>query len=234
MLSACGVAAQAAGLIERGLCFGDEQPSIVSSAPFCGDSDSTPALIPRRDLLAYRSVPRYARHPGLDRPPAVPRAGERIPRWCLPRPSAEQAIDRRPTALANDGGGACSASVGSVGGCLRYWARWSRAAASDRCRNGRRGAVGLPCRCTLGRVAKETERRRPAAHAPGRTRSAARRGAAIGRSRTIPSSRGCRRIPSGCTKVTTAFWGDLTGARQAAEAELPRPKWPSAESTSCH
>src|ERR1035441_8227923 len=61
MLSACGVAAQAAGLIERGLCFGDEQPSIVSSAAFCGDSDSTPALIPRRDLLAYRSVPPYAR-----------------------------------------------------------------------------------------------------------------------------------------------------------------------------
>jgi hypothetical protein len=57
MLSACGVAAQAAGLIERGLCFGDEQPSIVSSAAFCGDSDSdsdsTPALIPRRDLLAW-------------------------------------------------------------------------------------------------------------------------------------------------------------------------------------
>ena len=66
MLSACGVAAQAAGLIERGLCFGDEQPSIVSSAAFCGDSDSdsTPALIPRRDLLAYRSVPRYAREAG--------------------------------------------------------------------------------------------------------------------------------------------------------------------------
>src|ERR1039458_1705148 len=25
--------------------------------------------------------------------------------------------------------------------------------------------------------------------------------------RTIPKARGCRRIPSGCTKVTTAFWG---------------------------
>jgi len=34
--------------------------------------------------------------------------------------------------------------------------------------------------------------------------------------------------------VTNGVWGDLTGARQAAEAELPRPKWPSAESTSCH
>src|ERR1039458_8679843 len=27
--------------------------------------------------------------------------------------------------------------------------------------------------------------------------------------RTIAKARGCRRIPSGCTKVTTAFWGDL-------------------------
>jgi hypothetical protein len=52
--------------------------------------------------------------------------------------------------------------------------------------------------------------------------------------RMIAPSRGCRRIPGGCTKVTTAFWGDLTGARQAADAELPRPKWPSAKSTSCH
>jgi hypothetical protein len=41
---------------------------------------------------------------------------------------------------------------------------------------------------------------------------------------TIAKSRGCRTIPNGCTKVTTAFWGDLTGARQAAEAELPKPK----------
>jgi hypothetical protein len=73
MLSACGVAAQAAGLIERGLCFGDEQPSIVSSAAFCGDSDSdsTPALIPRRDLLAYRSVPRYARKLSTTAMPAI-------------------------------------------------------------------------------------------------------------------------------------------------------------------
>ena len=54
------------------------------------------------------------------------------------------------------------------------------------------------------------------------------------RSESAAVARGCRRIPSGCTKVTTAFWGDLTGARLAAEAELPRPKWPSAESTSCH
>jgi hypothetical protein len=37
-------------------------------------------------------------------------------------------------------------------------------------------------------------------------------------------ARGCRTIPNGCTKVTTAFWGDLTGARQAAETELPKPK----------
>jgi hypothetical protein len=40
----------------------------------------------------------------------------------------------------------------------------------------------------------------------------------------IGMARGCRTIPNGCTKVTTAFWGDLTGARQAAEAELPKPK----------
>jgi hypothetical protein len=33
-----------------------------------------------------------------------------------------------------------------------------------------------------------------------------------------------RRIPSGCTKVITAFGGDLTGALWAAETELPRPK----------
>ena len=42
--------------------------------------------------------------------------------------------------------------------------------------------------------------------------------------RTIASARGCRKIPNGCTKMTTAFWGDLTGARQAAEAELPKSK----------
>jgi hypothetical protein len=40
----------------------------------------------------------------------------------------------------------------------------------------------------------------------------------------IALARGCRTIPNGCTKVTTAFWGDPTGARQAAEAELPKPK----------
>jgi hypothetical protein len=66
----------------------------------------------------------------------------------------------------------------------------------------------------------------------GRTRSSA--AADLPATGASAPSRGCRRIPSGCTKVTTAFWGDLTGARQAAEAELPRPKWPSAESTSCH
>jgi len=32
---------------------------------------------------------------------------------------------------------------------------------------------------------------------------------------------GWSEIPSGCTKVTTTFWRDLTGARQAAEAGAP-------------
>jgi hypothetical protein len=44
------------------------------------------------------------------------------------------------------------------------------------------------------------------------------------RSRTTALSRGCRRIPSGCTKVITAFGGDPTGALWAAETELRRPK----------
>lgn len=36
MLSACGVAAQAAGLIERGLCFSDEKPASFPLPPFAG------------------------------------------------------------------------------------------------------------------------------------------------------------------------------------------------------
>jgi hypothetical protein len=81
---------------------------------------------------------------------------------------------------------------------------------------------------SVGVIASPRTRSRGADHRGDRFYSPARV------RRTIAKARGCRRIPSGCTKVTTAFWGDLTGARQAAEAELPRPKWPSAESTSCH
>ena len=54
-----------------------------------------------------------------------------------------------------------------------------------------------------------------------------------GAGRAPAFGRGCRTNQSRCTKVTTAFFADVTGAPQAAEPDSPRPKRLPPKSSLC-